>query len=104
MRKWQSRIIQDVRKVSKKSVINEPSGHSVPRKDIPNSVTQTFDKDGNLVKERYYGNDGKADFDIDYTNHGNEKKHPKVPHIRTNGTGQIPIIQKEGKQNDKKTA
>lgn len=64
----------------KRYIINEPSGHSVPRKDIPNSVTQTFDKDGNLVKERYYGNDGKADFDIDYTNHGNAHDHPKVPH------------------------
>lgn len=36
----------------KRYIINEPSDHSVPRKDIPNSVTQTFDKDGNLVKER----------------------------------------------------
>lgn len=23
---------------------------------------------------------GNADFDIDYTDHGNEKEHPKVPH------------------------
>lgn len=35
---------------------------------------------GNLNSERYYDDDGKAYLDIDYTNHGNPKTHPKVPH------------------------
>ena len=30
--------------------------------------------------ERHYGADGWADKDIDYTDHGNPKRHPKVPH------------------------
>ncbi|WP_336663426.1 hypothetical protein [Kurthia gibsonii] len=37
-------------------------------------------KDGKLNTRRYYGKSGKADIDIHYTNHGNPKKHPKVPH------------------------
>ncbi len=31
--------------------------------------------------ERYYGADGLPEKDIDYTDHGNPKTHPKVPHI-----------------------
>lgn len=27
-----------------------------------------------------YDNEGRAEKDIDYTNHGNPKNHPKVPH------------------------
>ncbi len=30
--------------------------------------------------ERHYGTDGWVDKDIDYTDHGNPKRHPKVPH------------------------
>jgi len=37
-------------------------------------------KDGKLNTRRYYGKSGKPDIDIHYTNHGNPKKHPKVPH------------------------
>lgn len=37
-------------------------------------------KDGKLNTRRYYGKNGKADLDIHYTNHGNTKLHPKVPH------------------------
>jgi len=37
-------------------------------------------KDGKVIQRRYYGKNGKAQMDIDYTNHGNAKKHPKVPH------------------------
>lgn len=35
---------------------------------------------GKVVQRRYYDKSGKADLDIDYTNHGNPAKHPKVPH------------------------
>lgn len=55
--------------------------HSIPTKNSPNTVIQKFDKNGNLTKERYFSGDGKAYVDIDYTNHGNAKRHPKVPHI-----------------------
>ena len=53
--------------------------HSVPTQGVPNSVTQNF-KDGKLDSERYYDDNGNAYLDIDYTNHGNPKTHPNVPH------------------------
>lgn len=53
--------------------------HDVPRESTPNSVTQNF-KNGTLSSERYYGPNGEAYLDIDYTDHGNPKTHPKVPH------------------------
>lgn len=53
--------------------------HNVPMKGLPNSVTQNFIGD-KLVSERYYDKDGKAYLDIHYTDHGNPKKHPNVPH------------------------
>ncbi|MFD1425582.1 DUF4244 domain-containing protein [Kroppenstedtia sanguinis] len=37
-------------------------------------------KDGKLVRRRYFDEHGRARMDIDYTNHGNPKQHPKVPH------------------------
>lgn len=37
-------------------------------------------KNGKVYQRRYYGKDGNAEMDIDYTNHGNSKLHPKVPH------------------------
>lgn len=46
----------------------------------PNSRGEEYDKDGKLVKERWYGPDGKPVKDRHHTNHGNAKKHPKVPH------------------------
>lgn len=53
--------------------------HSVPTKGEPNSVTKDY-KDGKLSSERYYGEDGNAYLDIDYSDHGNPKTHPTVPH------------------------
>ena len=35
---------------------------------------------GKLKQRRYYDKNGAPDMDIDYTNHGNAKLHPKVPH------------------------
>ena len=54
-------------------------GHSVPTKGTPNSVTQNY-KGGHLDSERYYDDNGNAYLDIDYSNHGNPKTHPNVPH------------------------
>lgn len=53
--------------------------HSVPLQGTPNSVTQNY-KGGHLDSERYYDDNGNAYLDIDYSNHGNPKMHPKVPH------------------------
>lgn len=55
------------------------NAHSLSREYTANSVIQNF-KDGNLITERYFDNSGKSYLDIDYTNHGNPKMHPNVPH------------------------
>ena len=34
----------------------------------------------NLVTERHYDSNGNAYLDIDYSDHGNSKNHPIVPH------------------------
>ena len=44
-----------------------------------NSVTQSY-IGGKLIQERYYDSDGRAYLDIDYSNHGNPRTHPNVPH------------------------
>lgn len=56
--------------------------HSKPVSSTPNSVTKSY-KNGKLDSERYYGSDGKPYLDIDYSNHGNAKTHPDVPHQHT---------------------
>ena len=53
--------------------------HSVPAHGEPNSVSQNY-KNGSLDSERYYDGNGDAYLDIDYTDHGNPKTHPTVPH------------------------
>lgn len=53
--------------------------HSKDETSQPNSVTKNY-KEGELNNERYYDKDGRAYLDIDYTNHGNPKSHPEVPH------------------------
>lgn len=53
--------------------------HGLPDEGIANSVIKRY-KDGKLKQERYYGDDGKPYLDIDYSDHGNSKLHPYVPH------------------------
>lgn len=54
-----------------------------PSKGEPNSSVDIYDKDGNLVRRRWYDEDGKASRDVDMTNHGNSKNHPEYPHEHT---------------------
>lgn len=51
----------------------------VPLESVPNSV---YDKiqNGKVVQRRYYGRTGKPRLDLDFTDHGNAKQHPIVPH------------------------
>lgn len=76
-----------------KIVINSMA-HSVPKTYKPYSV---FRKSGNngLISERYYNGKGEPYLDIDYTDHGNAKHHPIVPHEHI-------ISYKNGKINRKK--
>lgn len=53
--------------------------HDIPKNGTPNSVSKNY-LNGELHSERYYDNNGKAYLDIDYTDHGNPKHHPHVPH------------------------
>lgn len=40
----------------------------------------TLYRSGKKIRDRYYDKKGRAKKDIDYTDHGNPKDHPKVPH------------------------
>lgn len=56
------------------------SNHSLPKQSKPNSK-QVLYKNGKKIQEREYDELGNAKRDIDYTNHGNPKEHPNVPHV-----------------------
>ena len=47
---------------------------------IPNSSKDKIDDKGNILTRRWYDSKGRAVKDVDFTNHGNPKQHPKVPH------------------------
>jgi hypothetical protein len=49
-------------------------------KGTPNSSVDILDEAGNMETRRWYGPDGTQTRDVDFTNHGNPKTHPEVPH------------------------
>lgn len=59
--------------------LGNPNNNNLPLKSKPNSK-KTLYKNGKKIRDRYYDERGYAEKDIDYTNHGNPKEHPKVPH------------------------
>ena len=61
------------------SIVATHDAHSVPPHGMPNSALKNY-QGGILTSERYYDARGDAYLDIDYTNHGNAKTHPIVPH------------------------
>ncbi|MGN0535584.1 MAG: DUF4417 domain-containing protein [Eubacterium sp.] len=56
-----------------------PNNSKLPTKSKPNSK-KTLYKNGKKIRDRYYDEQGYAKKDIDFTDHGNPKEHPKVPH------------------------
>lgn len=60
--------------------VMQTTNHTISVMSTPNSVCQKLDADGKFEKERYYDENGNPVIDIDYTDHGNAKKHPKIPH------------------------
>lgn len=56
----------------------EPT-NKLPTKSKPNSK-KTLYHNGKKIRDRYYDKNGRAQKDIDYTDHGNPKEHPQVPH------------------------
>lgn len=52
-----------------------------PAKGTPNSSVDIVRADtGEIKTRRFYGPDGRAVRDVDYTHHGNPKQHPEWPH------------------------
>ena len=51
----------------------------MPESGDKNSVVQNY-RNGSLCTERYFDENGLPYLDIDYSNHGNPKMHPIVPH------------------------
>jgi len=56
------------------------NGREIPKHYTPNSVIKKIINNC-IITERYYNENGDPYLDIDYTNHGNKKHHPVVPHI-----------------------
>jgi len=49
----------------------------------PNSSIDRVDEKGRIITRRWYDGDGRAKKDVDFTDHGNPKTHPEVPHEHT---------------------
>lgn len=70
----------DVRKVDKINKVDTTNNKDKLKiKGEPNSVMKNY-KHGRMIQERYYDENGDVYLDIDYTDHGNPKFHPIVPH------------------------
>lgn len=52
----------------------------VPITSKPNDVIDNY-KNGQLEQRRIYDENSHVKFDIDFSDHGNSKLHPNVPHI-----------------------
>ena len=66
---------------------NEHSSTNNP-KDLeetgkPNSSIDRVDEKGRIITRRWYDGNGRAKKDVDFTDHGNPKTHPEVPHEHT---------------------
>lgn len=72
-------------------IYSAPWGHKIPTIFKPNSVMKKI-VNGYIEQERYFDENGETYLEIHYTNHGNPKAHPRVPHIHqskiVNGTYQ----------------
>lgn len=58
-----------------------------PNINIPNS-TYSWYKNGKIYQKRWYDRFGKPKKDKDYTDHGNNKRHPVTPHYHDYENGQ----------------
>lgn len=67
----------------------------VPTKGVPNSVT-IIKRNGKTETERYYDSNGDPYLDIDYTDHGNSRTHPTVPHQHKWEKGEDGKIRRKG--------
>lgn len=71
---------------AKSSIDIKPSkNHKVTKKNPgpngdKNSSVDIVSSDKKLLTRRWFNKNGRATRDVDFTNHGNPKAHPKVPH------------------------
>ncbi|MBM7541129.1 hypothetical protein JOE23_001374 [Amphibacillus cookii] len=63
-----------------KLTVETTTNSKIPTVHKPNSVIRRVNSNGNLISERIFDDVGKVITDIHYTDHGNPKMHPKVPH------------------------
>ena len=82
------------------SINRMDDAHSMPMTGAPNSVIQNFSGDV-LTTERYFTSDGSPYVDIDYTDHGNPKMHPIVPHEHSIDTSHGFKREKKGRKINK---
>ena len=50
-------------------------------KGKPNSSVDIVDVNGKIKTRRWFDSNGKQVRDVDFTNHGNARTHPEVPHV-----------------------
>lgn len=63
-------------------------GSSKPPSTNPANSTYTWYKNGKPYQKRWYDQFGNPKMDKDYTDHGNNKKHPVTPHYHDYNNGQ----------------
>lgn len=57
--------------------------HKLPDRGKPDSSIDRVNDKGEVITRRYYDKKGEPARDIDFTDHGNPKRHPNVPHEHT---------------------
>ena len=76
IRRIQQKVYQRFKKIIIKAKSKARSKNGLDTRGEPNSTAWS----PNGTTKREYGPDGRAVKDTDYTNHGNPKEHPDVPH------------------------
>ena len=59
------------------------TNNPIKRTGKPNSSIDRVDEKGRIITRRWYDGNGRAKKDVDFTDHGNPKTHPEVPHEHT---------------------
>ena len=93
---WSSQDFSDGNRFFSKGVEKEKADKAYPPADEhsstnnpikrtgkPNSSIDRVDEKGRIITRRWYDGNGRAKKDVDFTDHGNPKTHPQVPHEHT---------------------
>lgn len=90
---------KDAKEKGTKAPTHSSTGESsLPTTDKSYSSKDKVTRTGEIQTRRYYGEGGKAELDIDYTDHGNPKLHPKgVPPAKRRFTTLRGLEHKKGR-------